>query len=353
MGYPKLVVNKENLIKNVKEIIRICNAEEIEVCGVTKCYGGILDVEKVYIEGGIKTIGHARVDNFKEMKNLDVKKLLLRIPSISEVEDVIEYTDISLNSEIKTIRELSKTAISKGVVHDIILMVDLGDLREGILKNDLDEYVKNILLLKGVNLKGIGVNLTCFGGVIPTDENLGELVELSERVEKDFSIKLDIISGGNSSSIYKVLDGTINKKINSLRIGEGIIFGTEASYKQRIPNTSAEVLSLELEVIELKEKGSMPKGEIGLSAFGETVNYKDIGKIKRCIVKCGRQDIDLEDLKPMDENIKIIGGSSDHTILDVSNYKKNLEIGGIIKFRITYKGLLALGTSKYVFKEVK
>ena len=50
---------------------------------------------------------------------------------ISEADKVVEYADISLNSELETIRALSKEALIKGRSHNIILMVDLGDLREG------------------------------------------------------------------------------------------------------------------------------------------------------------------------------------------------------------------------------
>ncbi len=353
MGYPKLVIDKEKLGHNVREMISICKKRGIEVCGVTKVYGGILEVEEVYIENGIKTIGHARLENLKAMEHLDVKKLLLRLPMLSECEDLVKYVDIALVSEIEIIRKISEEGKKINKKQDIILMIDLGDLREGIIKEEVNFYVEEIIKLENVNLKGIGVNLTCFGGVIPTNENLGELVEIGKRIEKEFEIKLDIISGGNSSTLYKVLDGTVPEGINHLRVGEGIIFGTEAGYQEKIPNMNYDVPHLELEVIELKEKNSAPTGEIGVNAFGKKVEFENIGKIIRCIVACGKQDVEYKDITPKNDKIKIIGGSSDHTIIDVTKSDKNIEHGDILNFGISYTALLALGTSKYVYKEVR
>src|SRR5699024_5124224 len=120
-------------------------------------------------------------------------KMLLRIPMLSELEDVVNYSDISLNSELKTIESLSNIAMKKNKVHNIILMVDLGDLREGYFnKEELYQAIERALELKGIKVIGLGTNLSCYGGVIPEEENLSKLVNFTETVENKFNIKLDI-----------------------------------------------------------------------------------------------------------------------------------------------------------------
>ena len=64
----------------------------------------------------------------------------------------------------------------------------------------------------------------------------------------------------------------------------------------------------------------------------------------------GKQDITLDGIIPYDDKIEILGGSSDHLILNVSNSDKNYKVGDIVEFKLTYGGLLAASTSNYVEK---
>ena len=105
-----------------------------------------------------------------------------------EVSEVIKYVDLSFNSELSTIRLLNKEAEKAGIVHDILLMIDLGDLREGIFfqREDLiRQAVSEILEMKNIRLYGIGVNLTCYGAIIPKYENLSKLVEIDAKSKKN------------------------------------------------------------------------------------------------------------------------------------------------------------------------
>ena len=106
-----------------------------------------------------------------------------------------------------------------------MLMVDLGDLREGIWPSDLLPTVEKVLGLKGVRIAGIGTNLTCFGAIMPTEENLGQLVAHAYKVERLTGMTLDWVSGGNSSSLPLLLEGKLPAGINNLRIGEAILQG--------------------------------------------------------------------------------------------------------------------------------
>lgn len=209
MDYPRIEINLSKLKHNVKTITDKCKENGIKVAGVTKVFCADKKLVKAYVDGGVSYLADSRLQNFQRLKDFSLPKILLRLPMISEAEEVVKYADASLNSEIETIRALSREAVKIGKKHEIILMVDLGDLREGYFyEDDLYKSAEEIKKLEGVELIGIGTNLTCYGGVIPTPENLGRLVEIKNNLEKKHDIKLKIISGGNSSSIPLLYDGT-------------------------------------------------------------------------------------------------------------------------------------------------
>ncbi|HEY8362212.1 MAG TPA: alanine racemase, partial [Tissierellaceae bacterium] len=226
MKYPAIEIDLSKIRKNTEIVVDMCREYGIDVVGVTKVSNGSVDLAKAYIEGGVRILGDSRIENLKAYESLPVKKMLIRIPMLSEAEDVVRYADISLNSEIEVIRALSREAEKIGKVHEIILMIDVGDLREGIYyENEVFETVEEILKLKGVKLTGIGTNLTCFGAIIPSRENLGRLVDIKDKIERKFNISIEVISGGNSSSLCLIQKDEMPKGINQLRIGTALILG--------------------------------------------------------------------------------------------------------------------------------
>lgn len=352
MVYPRLLINKNKVKKNVEVLVEMTKKANIEVAGVTKVFSGYPDLIQAYIDGGVKYLADSRILNLKVLSKYDLPKIMLRLPMLSEVEDVVTYSDISLNSEIDTIVALSNAAIKLNKVHGIIIMFDLGDLREGFFhEEDLYKAVEDIKDLKGIRIIGIGTNLTCYGGVIPNKRILKRLVSIAHEIESRFNLELEIISGGNSSSIYLLEDDHLDG-INSLRLGEALLFGTESAHGQRIKNTFNDAFTLEVEVIEIKEKPSVPTEEIGRDAFGKIPTFVDRGIRKRIICAIGKEDIDFDTIYPTDNGLIILGGSSDHLILDSSDSTKDYKVGDIIQFNIHYVSLLRIMTSCFVEKVV-
>lgn len=351
MDYPRIEINLSKLQHNVKTITDKCKENGIKVAGVTKVFCADKKLVKAYVDGGVSYLADSRLQNFQRLKDFSLPKILLRLPMISEAEEVVKYADASLNSEIETIRAISREAVKIGKKHEIILMVDLGDLREGYFyEDDLYKSAEEIKKLEGVELIGIGTNLTCYGGVIPTPENLGRLVEIKNNLEKNHDVKLKIISGGNSSSIPLLYDGTIPEGINNLRLGESLVLGRETAYGKDIEETFNDVFKLVIEAIEIKDKPSLPVGEIGKDAFGNVPVFEDKGIRKRMICAIGRQDLLPDDITPYDKEITVIGSSSDHLILDITNSKIKYKVGDKLEFGLKYGGILRGMTSEYVKK---
>jgi predicted amino acid racemase len=358
--YPKLVVDLKKLQGNLDAVAEITRDHgNCSLMIVTKGLCADKEMAKmVAADPKVDYMADSRVKNlasYCDMARANGKKtVLLRIPMHAEVEDVIKYVDISFNSELSTIRLLNEAAKKAGRVHDIVMMIDLGDLREGFFFKNEDliwQALDEIMKMENINLYGIAVNLTCYGAIIPKNDNLSQLVEWARRIEEKYGIKLEMVSGGNSSSIYLIDRGEMPEGINNLRLGEAFLLGNDTAYETDLPGTVGDAVILQAQIVELKEKPSLPIGEVGVDAFGEKPYYEDRGIMKRAIIAVGKQDTDLGSMTPRDPQIEIMGGSSDHTILDVTHCDKEYKVGDIVEFELGYGGMLKVSTSPYVEKE--
>ena len=351
--YPRLEINIPKLKNNVSVLSDICKTHNLDMAMVTKVYCAMPEVVKEISFDNVNYLADSRVQNLKNLQDINIPKILLRIPMISEIKDVIKYVDISFNSEIKTIYKLNEEAKNQNKVHKIVLMFDLGDLREGYFdEEEFFSVVDKVLKLENIKLFGIATNLTCYGAIMPSEENLGRLANLAKRIEKEYNTPLEFVSGGNSSSIDLLQALKMPDGITNLRLGEAIALGRETAYGKEIENTYQDAFKLVCEIVEIKDKPSMPIGEIGMDAFGNVPSYEDKGILKRAIVGIGKQDINIEGIMPIDKNIEILGASSDHMILNVTDCENKYDVGDKVEFLVEYGGLLTACTSKYVHKEL-
>lgn len=350
--YPRLVFDLNKVKQNLDAVSSLAKKGGCSLMIVTKSF--CADRRMAELIAGHPQVDYfadSRIQNIRNYCDLPKETVLLRLPQHEEVEEVVRYSDISFNSELSTIRLLNEEADKQNKTHRIVLMIDLGDLREGLFYKDrdvIDEAVEGILKLPNIQLFGLGVNLTCYGAIIPKHDNLSILTQLAEDIRAKYNLRLPMISGGNSSSLYLIEKGELPEGINNLRLGEAFILGNETAYGERIPGTNADAVILEAQIIELKTKPSLPIGEAGMDAFGMRPVYEDRGNIKRAILAIGKQDADMESMTPTDPDIDILGASSDHLIMDVTRSKKEYRVGDVISFTLGYGGLLKAATSSYV-----
>lgn len=352
MAEPYITIDLEKIEQNARAITALCARHDIEVTGVSKVTCGMPPVAKAMLRGGVTTIGESRLDNIRRLKANGVHApiMLLRIPPLSAVETIVTTVDISLNSEFSVIEELANAARNKGLTHEIMLMVDLGDLREGIWPNDLLPIAREVAALPNIRIVGLGTNLSCYGGVVPTEENMARLAEYATQIEMECRLRLRYVSGGNSSSLPLIAAGKMPARVNHIRIGEGILLGRETVHRAAWPDTHQDAFLLHAEVIELKHKPSVPIGETGEDAFGHKPVFEDKGEMLRAILNIGREDIPPDGIAPRDERLSILGASSDHLLLDVTPAKDALRLGQELTFTMNYGALLMAMTSAYVEK---
>ena len=351
MATPRLEINLGKITHNAKTLKDLYGSRGIDIVGVTKAVCGDLDIANVLLKSGITILADSKISNIINMSDagIDAQFLLLRTPFLSQAEDVVRYTDISLNSELAVIQKLSHFAVEAHTTHQIILMVELGDLREGLMPENLEYTIQQVLKLKGIEFVGIGTNLACFGGIKPDENNMGVLSSITRDVEEKFGLILEFVSGGNSANYNWFMSTQNVGRINNLRLGESIYLGCETLNRKPIPGLFTDAFTLVAEVIESKIKPSLPYGDVGQDAFGNVPEFRDHGPIRRAILGIGRQDVPVSGPTPR-LDIDILGASSDHIII---NTKENeLKVGSELKFDLNYGALLAAMTSPYVLKKM-
>jgi predicted amino acid racemase len=354
MAHPFVTIDVGKIEHNARSIVRQCAQHGLSVTGVTKGTCGHPDVARAMLRGGVVSIGESRLEHVERLRAAGVEApfLLLTVPPLSEVDAVVASVEASLNSELSVVSGLSEAARRRGVVHHVIVMVDLGDLREGVWPDDLVPFVREVIELPGVRLVGLGANLTCYGGVVPTEENMGRLVGYARDVEAAFRLELELVSGGNSSALPLIAAGRMPERVNHVRIGEAILLGRETLHRTPWPGTHQDAFLLHAEVVELKEKPSVPIGERVEDAFGRARAFADRGEVDRAILNLGREDVDVEGLVPVDPRLVILGASSDYLIVDVTGAAGSVRVGDRLAFSLSYPALLTAMTSRHVEKRI-
>lgn len=348
MNFPCVEIDLTKIRENVSKVLADCTEKGIAVAGVTKLLSGDKKVISTIVDAGITEIGDSRVKNFQKIEDLNVSKLLIRIPMMSEIENLVRYCDSTLISELVTAKEISKEAKKQGKIINLIVMHDLGDLREGYFdREELINVIGEMISLPCVKVVGIGTNWACYGGIKPTIEMLKQLFDIKCYIEKKYDIDLSVVSSGSSNCLH-LLDEA-SEYITHLRVGSAILIGTGLN-DIKLDGYNHDTFKLKAQIIELKTKPSLPIGEKCLNAFGKEVEFEDVGDIRRAIIAIGRQDVDIEEIIPDDTNIKVLGSSSDHIVLQVPDC---YNVGDIIEFEVTYPGCLKIMTSSYVTKYYK
>ena len=349
MTLPRLEIDLDKIHHNALTLVKLLANRGITIMGVTKATLGSPAVAGALLRAGIDSLGDSRIENLETLCRAKVQAsmALIRSPMLSQARRVVETADVSFNTELEVISKLSAAAAATGRTHGIVLMVELGDLREGIMPEDLEDTVRQTLRFPNLMLKGIGTNLACRNGVSPDARNMAKLSTLADSLDSTFGPVISTVSGGNSGNLLWVLSGADTGRINHLRLGESILLGRETLHRTPIDGLYTDAVTLHAEVIESKVKPSQPWGEIAQNAFGEVTQPTDRGEISQAILAIGRQDTDPAGLSAP-PGIEILGASSDHLI--VQSLHRSLSIGEEVRLQPDYSALLRGMTSPHVTK---
>jgi predicted amino acid racemase len=346
---PRVIIDPAKLIHNYRAVRRNCARAGVGLTMVVKGLAGDKTLLKFLIDAGLDDLGDSRLENLKGLQHYaGLKKMKLRLPSPNRVIETVRYADISLNSEWSTLEALNFYAGQQSRRHGVLLMADLGDLREGVFMPELLKLAGNCRGLTHLDVVGVGTNFSCFAGLKPTPELLTKLAGLAQQLREEFRLPIRLVSGGNSSSLPLVYEKTLPAGINHLRIGEGILLGRETLSGGRLPDLFPDVFMAEAEVIQVQWKPTQPWGETGWDAFGRVPAFPKLEPGIRLLLNLGEQDTPLTGLTPLEPGLTVLGGSSDYMVAAAD---RPLKVGQTVRFLPNYWSMLALMSSRYVAKE--
>jgi predicted amino acid racemase len=351
----RIEVDCERIRRNAEAVVSLCASRGIQVVGVTKACCGHPEVARAMLAGGVSYLGESRLKHIRRLREAGIsgKIMLLRLPALSEVEEVVALTQVSLNSQVETVRALSRAAQAQGVSHQVVLMVEVGDRREGVMPEEAVEAARGMSGLAGIELVGIGANVSCIGGVLPTRQNTQLLVDVAERVEDALGMAFELISGGHTASLALVERGEMPVRVNQLRVGEGMLLGVDSAGSWPLPAPYQDAFRVIAEVVEIDVKPSMPEGPITIDAFGRTPHWEDLGPRRRAILDMGEQDMRMEALQPERPGIALVGASSDHLVVDVTEADPPVQLGDHLAFDPAYAAVATAMASFGVARAIK
>ncbi len=356
----KLIINPQILRQNYTQVLSWVSNHGADLTVVTKAICGNEDTLRSLAKIGVKSIADSRLKNLRKITRLQAgfERWYLRPPPDSDLPDVISLSDVSLNTEFETIKSLDSEAHSQGVIHKVLLMIELGDLREGILPGALVKFYREVFELPNIVIIGIGANLGCLSGTIPTIDQLMQLVLYRELLELKFERKLPYISAGSSAVLPLLLEGQVPRTINHFRVGEAIFLGTDLLNGGTLRDLRDDGFLLEVEVIEVKQKSLSSLGETSdfIAPFAGKNTADELhppgARGYRAIVTVGELDTDISALTPINPDYRIAGASSDVTVINVGESGSTLQIGDTISFRMGYSALVRLMNNQYTEKVI-
>jgi predicted amino acid racemase len=351
----RIDVNCDHIRRNAQAVVKMCAAQNIQVVGVTKACCGHPQVARAMLAGGVSLLAESRLKNVQRLRDAGITAdvMLLRLPALSEADEVVRLTQVSLNSQVETVRALSRAAQAQGVTHQVMLMIETGDRREGVMPKEAVDAARGMWGLPGIELVGIGTNVSCIGGVLPTQKNTQLLVDTADTVEKALGIRFPVVSGGHTANLALIARGEMPSRINQLRIGEAILLGVDTTGDWPLPCPHRDAFNVVAEVVEIDVKPSMPEGTITIDAFGRTPHWEDRGLRRRAILAIGEQDMRIDGLRPKRPGVTMVGASSDHLVVDVTEADPPVRLGDELEFDPIYAAVATAMASFGVTQVIK
>ncbi|MEL6103956.1 MAG: alanine racemase [Pseudomonadota bacterium] len=334
MTVPRVEIDLGKIQENTRCMVHRLGVRGITVTGVTKAVCGQPDVADAMVNGGVAGLADARITNVVRMRSAGIvcPISMIRAPMVNAMEDVIQCCDASYNTEMDTMLKLASSARQQGTEHDVILMVEMGDLREGIMPETLNDFASRVMATLGVDLKGIAANFACLGNLAPTSDDMAMLSRLADQVEGACGHRLDLVSGGGSANLPWALGEGSTGRVNNLRLGEAILLGIDPVTGRPINGLHTDAFSLFAEVIETRLKPSaMPTRSIAPELGMLNLVPKGVPRTQ-AILALGQQDIDASGLT-FPSGVTLIGATSDHIV--VHNTGSTLSVGSEIEMGMT------------------
>jgi predicted amino acid racemase len=360
----ELIIETQKIKDNIQYLSDYFERNNIHWSLITKVFSGDKEfLRHVLTEDVLQrvySVGDSRLTSLKNLKevNPNMRTIYIKPPAKIYAKEIVQYADISLNSSFSTIQALNVEAKRVGKIHSIIIMVELGELREGIKRTDIMSFYKKVFQLSNIEVLGIGSNLGCMYGVEPTYDKLLQLSLYKELISAKFNKDLKFISGGTSITLPLIELQKMPKDINHFRVGEAVFFGVSPLDNKQFQNLSTDTFRFTANIIELEEKKIVPDGVISYASIGDTAEYNEEDTSEtsvKAILDFGLLDVDKKDIETIDKELQFVGITSDMIVLDLGKNKtaegkKKYKLGDKIEFKPSYMAVARLLNSKFIDK---
>lgn len=347
------IVNVSKIERNLDAIRAQARTRGIDFVSVVKSFHDSAQLMRLFDQRRPSYLGMSKLALAEKFQAEVVSPIMMTsIPSPADAARVVRVADVSLNSNLETIAALDRAAGEAGTRHEAIVMIDVGDLREGILPHEATGFVGAITErgFKNFSIRGIGTNYACANGVEPSARNLEMIYSLAREIGDSYAERPCVSLGG--SSILNWLDSEyLRDWPTQIRIGQSILLGTMPVVGTAAPGLFTDTLVFRSTILEQALKPSAPSEPVGADALGAVNRRCDRGFRRRAILDFGVSDTDPKALSPCDPGISIVTANSDYTIVDVTNSNQPYDVGDTIDFIPKYRAMLQGFISPYLEKK--
>ncbi|MBN1409284.1 MAG: alanine racemase [Spirochaetales bacterium] len=346
---PVLFIDRNKILHNFLFLKKLCSDFKLELVTVAKfCLFNSQIIDSL-IDNGAEFIAGVNLFNLRNLKE-PIKKMLLRT-ALSDMKNGIEDCDCVLVSELAMLEALARLPGQKKP--GAILMLELGDFREGIPPDDFIKFLKKALSIRGVKIAGIGGNLGCLTGRLPDTEMFSIMHDLLQTARAELGCELSTVSMGGTSIFDMFENNWMAEDITQVRMGEAIFFGYNMSARKKLAGFKGDAFIFQAEIIELAEKKIIHSpGRIGYNAFGHKTNpVSPPGMRKRAVLNFGSLAASFHGLSPVDSGVFFAGATHDYSVIDVSECTRKWKVGDRIHFVMNYNSASQAMLNPFVQKK--
>jgi ornithine racemase len=342
---PRLTLDLDVVTANTAALSASLLARGISLVGVTKAVDGEPAVGRAMLEAGAAGLADSRLPALTRLAAHALAPLsLIRSPQPHELEEAAQVADRVFLSDEAAARRLGECA--PGYPLEVLLTVDLGDRREGVLPEDAGAVARVLAGIPGVSFAGVSVNFACLSGQLPSRA----LFEAAEAVLSELAgdcAAEPLLSLGGTCCLQH-LDGSRPRFATEIRTGGGPLYGYDFVSGLPVSGVERRDPLLTASVLECYRKPPVHLSEVGFDAFGH-VPEVDLPSDEAwyALIALGRRDCEPAGLRPLLEGARIAGMTSDVGVVVVP---EQVAPGSELSFACDYDALVRAVTSPFVIK---
>jgi predicted amino acid racemase len=341
--YPLLAVDVDIIAGNTRFIAESLIVSGIELVGVTKVVDGEPAIGQAMLEAGAAGLADSRLPSLMRLAAHALAPLtLIRPPQPEEVETAAQLADRVMVNDATIARALGEHA--PGYPIELLLTVDLGDRREGVLPENAVVVARRLADLPGTQLAGIAVNFACLSGLQPSQELFRQAEMVLAEVADSCAAEPVLSLGG--TCVLPHLKGYRPRFRTEARAGAGPVLGIDLVSNAPLEGLEPTPPVLDVAVLESYRKPPPPAGPHGADCFGHQpeTDFPD-GAAIYTMIALGRRDSAPSCLCPLDPGVRVVGMTSDVAVLLT---ERIYTPGETVRFALDYEGLVRAMTSPFV-----